>query len=114
MDKQARREAVREYKERKAQPGVFAVRCAPTGEVWVGTSRNLDQQQNREWFALKQGAHMNRALRAAWSEHGEAAFSFEPLEMVEDEGLSAVMLDKRLKERAEHWRGELGATKIAG
>jgi hypothetical protein len=114
MDKQSRREAVREYKERKAAPGIFAVRCTASGEAWVGTSRNLEQQQNREWFALKQGAHMNRALRAAWRAHGEAAFSFEPLEVVDDEGLSAVMLDKRLKERAEHWREELGATKIAG
>ena len=114
MDKQARREAVREYKERKASPGVFAVRCAPTGETWVGISRNLDQQQNREWFALKQGAHMNKALRAAWTAHGEAAFSFEPVELVDDEGLSGVLLDKRLKDRAEHWRQALGASKIAG
>ena len=114
MDKQARREAVREYKERKAAPGVYAVRCAATGEAWVGTSRNLDQQRNRDWFILKQGGHMNRALQEAWRAQGEAAFSFEPVELIDDEGLTGVLLDKRLKDRAEHWRGALGASKIVG
>ena len=114
MDKQARREAVRDYKERKAQPGVFVVRCAATGEAWVGTSRNLDQQQNRDWFILKQRSHMNKALQAAWTAHGETAFSFEAVELVDDEGLTPVLLDKRLKDRAEHWRDTLGASKIVG
>src|SRR5258705_175775 len=55
MDKQSRRQAVRDFKERKTLRGVFAVCCAATGEVWVGGSRNLDQQQNSIWFGLRRG-----------------------------------------------------------
>jgi hypothetical protein len=114
MDKQIRRQAVRDYKERKVAIGVFAVRCAATGEAWVGASQNLDQQQNRIWFGLRQGGYPNPALRAAWAAHGEAAFVFEVLETLKDEDLSAYARGNLLKDRDAHWRSELGAAKIVG
>lgn len=114
MDRQSRRDAIRDYKERKVRQGIFAVRCAVSGEAWVGQSRNLEQQQNGIWFGLRQGGHPNPTLRAAWAKHGEAAFAFEVLETIEDEGLSAYGRDNLLKDRGAHWRARLGATKIVG
>ncbi len=114
MDKQTRRQAVRDYKERKVPTGIFAVRCAATGEAWVGSSPDLAQQQNRIWFGLKQGGFPNRALLAAWAAHGEAAFSFEVLEAVDDEGLADYGRASLLKDRSAHWREALGASKIVG
>jgi hypothetical protein len=114
MDKQTRRQAVRDYKERRVPLGIYAVRCAATGEAWVGSSPNLEQQQNRIWFGLRQGGHPNRALLAAWAAHGEAAFSFEVLEAVDDEGLAEYGRASLLKDRDAHWREVLGASKIVG
>jgi hypothetical protein len=114
MDKQSRRDAIREYKERKVSQGIFAVRCTATGERWVGQSRNLQQQPNGIWAGLRLGGHPNPALRAAWAQHGEAAFVFEVLETIEHEGLSAYGRDNLLKARDVHWRAELSATKIVG
>jgi len=114
MDNQSRRQLVRDYKERKVRQGIFAVRCTATGEAWVGQSRNLDQQQNRVWFGLRQGGHPNAALRAAWAAHGPDAFIFEVLEAIEDDDLSAYVLDNLLKDRGAHWREALGAAKIVG
>jgi len=114
MDKQSRREAVRDYKERKAAVGAFAVRCTPSGQAWVGTSRDLDQQQNRIWFGLKTGGHPNRELQAAWREHGEAAFAFEPLEVLDTEGASRMGVDMLLKDAEAVWRDKLGAGKVVG
>jgi len=114
MDKQSRRQVIREYRERKIAQGIFAVRCSVTGEAWVGRSRNLGQQQNGIWFGLRQGGHPNPKLRAAWAAHGEAAFTFEVLEIIDDEGLSAYGRDNLLKDRDRHWRDALGATKIVG
>ena len=39
MDKTSRREAIRDYKEKKTRSGVYAVRCAQSGEVWVAGVR---------------------------------------------------------------------------
>jgi hypothetical protein len=114
MDKQSRRQVTRDYKERKVSQGVFAVRCAATGETWVGKSRNLDQQQNGIWFGLRSGGYVNRAVQAAWKAHGEGAFSFEVLEAIDAEDLTAYGRDNLLKDRDAHWRAALGAAKIVG
>ncbi|HZZ31084.1 MAG TPA: GIY-YIG nuclease family protein [Phenylobacterium sp.] len=114
MDKQSRRQAARDYRERKVSIGIFAVRCAVTGEAWVGVSRDLAQQQNRVWFGLKTGGHPNRALQAAWTHHGETAFSFEVLEAAPAAELSDYERGNLLKARDAHWRAELTASKISG
>jgi len=114
MDKQSRREAIRDWKERKVTIGVYAVRCAPTGEVWVAGSRNLDAQQNSLWFGLRTGGHGNRAMQAAWVAHGEAVFSFEALERLDDEELTPLGRADLIKTRERHWLAALGAKKAVG
>jgi hypothetical protein len=114
MNRQSRRDAIRDYKERRISQGIFAVRCAVTGEAWVGSSPNLAQTPNRLWFGLRQGGHPNPALLAAWTAHGEAAFNFEVLETVEVDDLSDYARTSILKDRDAHWRAELSAAKIVG
>lgn len=110
MSSERKRELVREYKERKTRRGVFAVRCAPSGEIWVSASPNLEAQQNSLWFQLKLGgSHVDPTLRAAWAQNGEAAFSYEILSELSDEERSAYALKADLKALEEEWRTELGA-----
>lgn len=113
MEKHLRRQAVRDFKERKVVRGIYAVRCAATGEVWVGASRNLGQQQNAIWFGLRTGGGNNRAAQAAWQAHGEAAFSFETLEEIDPE-LGPLGQADALKARLAHWQVALGAPKLVG
>lgn len=114
MDKSLRRQAVRDFKERKVSRGIFVVRCTATGEAWVGSSRNLDQQQNSIWFGLRAGGYINRSVQAAWTAHGEAAFAFEVLETLDDEDLGDLGRADLLKSRAAKWRVEIGAAKLVG
>jgi hypothetical protein len=46
-----RRAAKAAYTERKSVAGIYAVRCLPTGQVWVGATPNLDAIQNRIWLS---------------------------------------------------------------
>ena len=114
MDKQSRRQAIRDYKEKKAAPGVYIIQCAATGEAWVGGSRNLDAQQNSLWFGLRTGGHPNRALQAAWNAHGEAGLTFEALERIDDADLTPLGLADLIKARERHWLATLGAKKAVG
>jgi hypothetical protein len=109
MEKQRRREAVQAYKEKKVLQGIFAVRCAATGETWLGMSRNLDAQQNSIWFSLRMGTHRNKPLQAAWKAHGEAVFSLETIEVVDTEKLSPYTREGLLKDRLAHFLGEMSA-----
>jgi hypothetical protein len=106
-----RKAAIAAYKERKTIAGIFVVRCAATGEVWVGQAPNLQTIPNRIWFTLRQGGHPCRSLQAAWNAHGEAGLTFGECERLEDEETDYVR-NALLKERAQHWRDELKAEAI--
>ncbi|MEP6826941.1 MAG: GIY-YIG nuclease family protein [Aestuariivirga sp.] len=111
MDKQERKLAIANYKESKSPVGVFAVICNATGEVWVGTSRNLAAQQNSLWFSLRHGASPYPSLKAAWTQHGESEFRFEELDRLKDD-FSTLLRSDELKKRQKLWATRLQATAI--
>ena len=106
-----RKAAIAAYKERKTIAGIFVLRCAASGEAWVGQAANLETIQNRTWFTLRQGGHPSRSLQAAWNTHGEAGLTFGECERLEDEESSYVR-NALLKERMLHWLAELNAEAI--
>jgi hypothetical protein len=114
MEKARKKELTRAYVERERQQGVFAVRCRPTGEAWIGSTRNLDTQQNGVWFSLRHGGHPSKALQAAWREHGEDAFEYEVVEALSEEGMTRLGFGDLLKERERHWRETMGAKALVG
>ncbi|MET3339346.1 hypothetical protein ABIF61_007870 [Bradyrhizobium japonicum] len=106
-----RKAAIAAYKERKTIAGIFVVRCAVSGEAWVGQAPNLETIRNRIWFSLRQGSHTCRSLQAAWNAHGEPGLTFGECERLEDEE-TAYVRNALLKERLLHWRDELKAEAI--
>ena len=106
-----RKRAIQEFKERKPALGVYSVRCAATGKVWVDASRNLAATQTGLWFMLRQGGHINRALQAEWNAHGEESFQFEILEQLEED-LAPMAAADELKRRKKHWLAQLSAQTV--
>ena len=107
----ARKAAIAAYKERKSVAGIFAIRCKATSEVWVGQTPDLEKIQNRIRFTLRQGSHPCRSLQAAWTAHGPDSFAFEGCERLDEEEVPYIR-DALLKERALHWRKQLGAEAV--
>ena len=97
-----RKEAIREYKERKTERGICAIRCTATGSVWVESSLNLGASRNGTFFALRAGLHRDKTLQAEFNAHGEAAFAFDILEVL-PEDVDALNLRDVLKQRRLHW-----------
>jgi hypothetical protein len=104
-----RKALLREYKERKVEAGIYAVRC-------VGDGRGLDRRDagvvhasERIWFSLRLGSHREPSLQAAWNTHGVDAFVFEAVEVIDVEGLDGFGRESRLKERRAHWIQMLNA-----
>ena len=106
--KAARKDAVREFKERKVALGVFAVRCTATGRVWVDTTRNLGAAKNACWFCLRTGSHRDKSLQEEWNAHGEEKFQYEILETL-DEDLHPLAVADLLKAARSRWMAQLGA-----
>lgn len=114
MDKQSRRDALQAYKEKKTVAGIYAIRCAGSDQVWVAGARNVESQQARFWFGLKNGGHINTAMQSAWTTHGADSFSFEILETIDDEAMTPMGIADQVKARERHWLAALGALKAAG
>jgi hypothetical protein len=111
QSKESRREAARNFKEQKVLAGAYAVRCAATEKVWVGTSRNLDATKNGCWFTLRNGSHQEKTLQAEWNARGEQAFEYEVLEALGDE-VHPLNVTALLKEMKSAWVAKLGATPL--
>ncbi len=111
MNTQDRRAAIAAYKEQKSAAGIYAIHCQTDDSAWVGQALNLDTFENRQWFTLRQGSHPNKALQAVWTAHGEAAFSVEILEQLDDDA-SDISRPRLLKERQAHWVTQLSAAKL--
>jgi hypothetical protein len=114
MSSSRKRDLVQAYKERKRDRGVFAVRCAPTGQVWVAATPNLESQKNSLWFSLRLGSARRPDMAQAWKDHGAEAFSYEVLEEIDDTELTSLGLSDLLKAREKHWREALGAASTIG
>lgn len=114
MEKSRRRDMVQAYKEAKTPFGVFGLRCAPSGELWIGASANLAAQENSVRFSLKMGKHPNRGLQAAIQAHGPDAFSYEILETLDDDKLTPMGKTDLLKRRVAHWIEALAAKPLIG
>jgi len=108
QSKAARRQIASEFKQRSVPRGIYAVRCSATGQVWVGSSPNLDAVQNSLWFQLRGGMSRHRSLQSAWKGQGEAAFTLETLEKFADD-LSPLLLNQQLVDQKKAWVLELGA-----
>jgi hypothetical protein len=106
-----RKEARREFKERKTQRGIFAIRCVASERVWVGACRNLDAQKNGYWFSLRLGNHVDKTLQAAWDVYGETEFTYEVKEKLDDD-IHPLELKDLLKAKQAEWVQRMGAGKL--
>jgi hypothetical protein len=103
-----RKDAIRQYKERKTPVGIYAIRCISTNTVWVDAARNLEAAKNSNWFQLGFGSHRTPSLQQEWNQHGKAAFAYEILETLPEDAHPLAVRDL-LEAKRKHWIAELNA-----
>lgn len=111
LTKELRRDAIRNFKEKKPAIGIYAVRSSVTGHAWVGATRNLEATKNSCWFQLRNRLHRETSLQQEWDTQGESVFQYQVLERF-DEDLHALEVDDQLKVRRSHWASELDALRL--
>jgi hypothetical protein len=105
-----KRELLRQYKDNPPAAGVYAIRCAASGFLVVSAAMNVAGAINRERFQLRLNGHRNKTLQREWNAHGEAAFSFETIDVLKprEDSTDAQQRDD-LAALLAMWREELGA-----
>jgi hypothetical protein len=109
LSKEQKKEAISKFKEQKPSLGIYAVRCTANGQVWVGSSRNLNAARNAIWFSLRNAGHREESLQHAWNSHGAPAFEFEILEKLKEDVATLAIADL-LKEKKQYWMKQLDAS----
>lgn len=112
MKGEDRKAAIAAYRERKSQPGIYAIRGPSEGQIWVGSAPDLATIQNRMWFMLEQKACAYRSLQEAWTALGKASFTFEIVEQVDDEDIPATIRNAMLKTALDKHVQRLNAVRI--
>lgn len=64
--------------------GIYMIRNAVNGRCYVGSSFNIERRFNAHRSLLKHGKHHSPSLQRAWKKHGNEAFEFKILEIVEN------------------------------
>lgn len=66
------------------QPGVYAIRNECNGKMYIGSAISMRNRKAEHWLALRRDRHYSRYLQRAWNKHGEASFTFNVLEFIDD------------------------------
>lgn len=77
MDTSRRKELMSEWKNRRPEMGVIAIRCTQTGESFLGVCKDTRVGFNRHRFQLPAQLHPNKRLQALWNTYGEGGFAFQ-------------------------------------
>lgn len=83
MDRQTRRQMLKDYRMRKPPMGIVRIGCAATGDVFFGSATDTAALINGLGFKLDAGSYPNKALQGLWNEHGAAGFSMTVEELLE-------------------------------
>lgn len=73
----SRKELKDQYKQRKAQMGVFQIRNIDSGKVLIDCSVDIPSSWNRTKAELRFGSHRCRELQDDWRALGEDGFELE-------------------------------------
>ncbi len=68
------------YKDKPETGGIYLIRCAGSGQVWLKAAQNLQGRINRFNFSVLTGACPESDLRADWEKYGPQSFSLTVLE----------------------------------
>ncbi|WP_109127506.1 GIY-YIG nuclease family protein [Dyella sp. C11] len=84
MDRATRKALTQRYKLTLPPMGIFAIRNTITGRMLIDQSANLTGAMNRHLTELKLGTHRNQALMDDWRALGEASFTFDTLQRIDE------------------------------
>ena len=62
--------------------GIYFIRNAKTGEMYVGSAKNIQKRLSAHIIDLVSGTHINPLLQESWEKFGPTSFAFGILEIV--------------------------------
>lgn len=107
MNQQTKKEIKKQYKQSLTPMGVYAIRCAANGKIFIGSAMNVPGKLNSHKFTLDYGSHINKELQKDYTAFGNAQFSFEMIDTLEPKEDPAYSYTEDLKTLEGLWLEKL-------
>ncbi len=101
-----RKELIQKYKEIKIEAGVYQIKNLKNQKILVRSTLDLKTMKSTQMM-LRSNGFRNRQLQEDWNLYGEAAFSFEVLEVLEEKTDGFFDKHYELKQLEKKWLEEL-------
>lgn len=79
--------------------GIYSIVNIVTGQLYVGSSYQMDRRKSNHFSNLRNNCHLNKQLQRDFNKYGAFAFEFKVIERVND--------ITSLLEREQYWIDEL-------
>lgn len=104
MDRSQRKALIEAYKLTLPPMGVFSITNRANGKMLIDQSANITAAFNRHRTELRLGTHRNKALMEDWRVCGEANFSFDVLQKIEERPEPDFNYNAELASALANWR----------
>lgn len=112
MEKQAKKELIATYKERKITGGIFAIKDNRNNKLYLQYGADLKSCRNKFDFSKQIGCSYY-PLQKDWDHFGAGAFSFEILEELEKkEAQTPKEFKEDLEALLEMWQEKLSGQEL--
>jgi hypothetical protein len=101
-----RKELIKQFKETKADAGVYQIRNLKNSKIYITSTPNL-KTVNGARMILNSGTHKSRKLQEEWNKFGQSAFVFETLEILKEKEDGYFDKTFELKELEKKWLSKL-------
>ena len=98
----SRRQASRDFKERRSHGGVYTITDTVNGRRLTGHAADLASARNRFQFSVSAGSPVDPRLRNDWAALGPGAFSFavqEELDQIPEQSREEFLADLQALEQ---------------
>jgi len=103
-----------EYKYRKPEMGIIAIKCIVTGKDYIGYANDTKAAINGNQFKLEAGMHPNKSLQSEWNNHSKSKFYMQVLEVLsyDEKDESKADYSKELESLRDKWINEMENSEI--
>ncbi len=82
MDRQRKKELLKQFKEMKPEMGVYMFKSINTKTVYLGCDKNIKATINGDRFKLNLKSHRCKKLQKDWNENKEENFEIKVVEVL--------------------------------
>lgn len=83
--------------------GIYAITNIETSQVYIGSSKNIEQRFKQHKTLLNKGTHHSYKLQKAWNDHSSDSFVLSVLQEVE-ELTSLIEIEQQFIDQYKAWR----------